>query len=133
MVEIAQMVQYRADGFVVRASVLQKRTIRKVVMESSDFIKTLTMEEAIADPNAWYIDSAGELAERQPMSPSQAISEGVLVLSALPDPCEVRVEGQVERVTGGSVTIEFDLPGRYLISLGDSVPFLPQTLEINIP
>ena len=80
-------------------------------------------------PNAAtdYI-SNGELVARPPQD---AVLNG-LVLSSLPDPCDVVIEGATYPVTGGTVTLEFGLPGDYTVTV-IAFPFLDTDFTVTAP
>jgi hypothetical protein len=51
------------------------------------------------------------------------------VLSGLPDPCTVMIDGEAHEVTGGSLEFAASSPGVYRISI-DEVQYLPETWEV---
>jgi len=89
-----------------------------------EWIDTGTAE---ADPARQYIND-GALADR----PLQATTRDGLVLADLPDPCEVLIEGTSYPVTGGTVTLEFGLPGTYAVRV-EAWPYQPMTFEVTAP
>jgi hypothetical protein len=52
------------------------------------------------------------------------------VLSGLPDPCTVMIDGEAHEITGGSLEFAASSPGVYRISI-DEVQYLPEQWEIT--
>jgi len=52
------------------------------------------------------------------------------VLSGLPDPCTVMIDGEPHEITGGSLEFAASSPGVYRISI-DEVQYLPEQWEIT--
>ena len=81
----------------------------------------------------WIDPSTGDRRDREEMTPTVTANTGEATITGLPDPCEVSAMGVVETSTGGSITVEVDVPGSYIINLDASPQYLEHTLEIDIP
>jgi len=55
-----------------------------------------------------------------------------LELSNLPSPCIVTVEDQRVEVTGGTITLEFDVPGEYSVTL-EAPKHLQTIIQVTQP
>lgn len=80
-----------------------------------------------ADPDRYWV-SAGEIALR----PAQDSALDGLVLSGLPDPCELVIDGTRYSVAGGTVDLSFGLPGAYPVRV-EAFPYLPAEFEVIAP
>jgi len=91
--------------------------------------------EAAADDATQYVDltSVPAIAAKQTMAPVTTITTGQVVLDGLPDPCIVACNGQEAAVTGGTVTLAFDLPGDYEVTLSAPPQYLEHTLTVTVP
>lgn len=55
-----------------------------------------------------------------------------LVVANLPSPCVVSAEGQSAEVLGGSITLEFDVPGTYSVTI-EAMHWIPAVIEVIQP
>lgn len=78
--------------------------------------------------------TAGRLALKEPQSTTLEATTGQVVVSNIPAAATVYCQGQFEHTTGANVTIEFDLPGDYTISVvTDSPRWLDFEQEVTVP
>lgn len=98
--------------------------------EETSFIEC----DATARDSDCYVDVDEEVIKtKEDITPTVSLSEGHAVISGLPAPCSVKVEEVVEEVTGGTITIEFDVPGDYAIEITPPPRYFDKTLEVDIP
>lgn len=82
-----------------------------------------------ADQMTQYVDlTTGVVIDKTSIVP---VVNG-LVLSGLPDPCTVSAEGESAEILGGSITLEFDVPGTYYVTI-EALHRLPATVMVTQP
>lgn len=92
--------------------------------------EAFTMIPENIDDLSHYVDGEGEAIERPILAFSklEIVADGAdtAVLSDLPDPCKVWVNGEALQVTGGSLELAADVPATYsvLIEERDAFPYL---------
>lgn len=128
-----QYVVYDSEGRILKSGTCQSSDINLQADSTSYVIPVYS----IVDDRKWYVDaSIGELAERQAITATfnktTVTADGIdeAVLSVLPIPCTVYVDGVPEVIDDGSAEFSFTDPGTYSIVV-DEVAYLRQSWEIE--
>ena len=80
-----------------------------------------------ASPEMHYV-ADGMVRER----PYMLVQQSGHLLSGLPDPCTVTINGKAYNVTGGNVQLDFPQSGLYIVKL-EAWPWRDIQLEFTVP
>jgi len=108
--------------------------------DALELYKTVTMGAIVSDqeitfPCAYFVNN-GEVAIRPPIPSTisaltlSADSIDSIIISSLPNPCSVTVDGTTYEVTDGSFEFSTTMPGAYSIVV-ESFPYKPTTFEVT--
>lgn len=115
--------------------IIQKGTVQDeecvIVPENCGYIE-YDNQHAV-DFNMDYFD--GMTVRRRPEFPAEitslnAVIGDEVVISSIPSPTTMTIEGSEHVITDGSVTLISDVPAKYSISV-DQWPYLPWSVEIQ--
>lgn len=88
-----------------------------------------TVLPGTADQPNQYVDLlSGKIVNKLILAP---LVTGLLV-TGLPSPCEVTIEGETTEVIGGEVTFDFSLPGTYFVEVA-AKHHRPCVVEVTQP
>lgn len=132
--ELVGVIEHGADGEIYCASVLQAKVVNTVVagLPSGHFALTLPVEAVMDEPDRYWV-SNGQVTPRSELPATVTIGVGQIMLTGLPIPCTVSALGVSEQSVDGTLLVEFDEPGAYLLTLTSPPQYLEKMIEVTIP
>lgn len=88
--------------------------------------------EAVSDVTHYVDVASGEVAARQPLDVSHAAVGLEVQFYSLPPQLTLRVGTMTAVTEGGEDSVEFDMPGTYVIELSGLPEYMDEILEVTV-